>query len=272
MFAGSPLFGFLGHAWGVHYGSVGQTAIAIVALAVLTLLGMFVSGVRQRADYAGAVVRSLIQLALVALVIAWVFQHPAGTALYLGVMLLAATATSVRRIGCGRRSYLRVLIPIAVATGLAVTPVVASGALPLEAQSLLPFTAQVIGGAMTAASLSGTRFREDARDQWDSVEGYLALGATSRQAVSWLGRRAVERSLIPSLDQTRSAGLVVLPGAFVGMLLGGASPAQAAQIQVLVLVALLAAATWSAIGTVWMLAPGLGAVRPGDDRVSGSPG
>ncbi len=256
----------------MNYGSVGQTAVAIVALATITLLGMQLSGVRQRADYAGAVLRSLLQLVLVALVIAWIFRNPAGTFVYLAIMLLAATATSVRRIGCGRRSYLRVLAPIAVATGLAVAPVVASGALPLAAQSLLPFTAQVIGGAMTAASLSGTRFREDAHDQWDVVEGYLALGATGRQAVSWLGRRAVERSLIPSLDQTRSAGLVVLPGAFVGMLLGGASPAQAAQIQLLVLVALLAAATWSAIGTVWMLAPGLGTVRPGAEATTGSPG
>ena len=98
------------------------------------------------------------------------------------------------------------------------------------------------------------------------------MGGTGRRAGSWLGRRAVERSLIPSLDQTRRAGLVVLPGAFVGMLLGGASPAQAAQIQLLVLVALLAAATWSAIGTVWMLAPGLGTVQPGGEATSGSPG
>jgi putative ABC transport system permease protein len=256
----------------VNYGSVGQTAIAIAVLAALTLMGMQVSGVRQRADYLGAVARSLVQLVLVAAVIAWIFRNPAGTVLYLAIMLLAATATSVRRIGCGRRSYFRVLVPIAGATGLAVAPVVASGALPLAAQSLLPFAAQVIGGAMTAASLSGTRFRDDVRDQWDVVEGHLALGATSRQAVSWLGRRAVEKSLIPSLDQTRSAGLVVLPGAFVGMLLGGASPAQAAQIQLLVLVALLAAATWSAVGTVWMLAPGLGLVRPAEKAASGSPG
>ncbi|MFI6743032.1 ABC transporter permease [Nonomuraea sp. NPDC050451] len=34
---------------------------------------------------------------------------------------------------------------------------------------------------------------------------------------------------MPALDQTRTVGLVTLPNAFVGMLLGGASPAVAAR-------------------------------------------
>jgi putative ABC transport system permease protein len=46
-------------------------------------------------------------------------------------------------------------------------------------------------------------------------------------------------ALVPGLDQTRTVGLVTLPGAFVGMLLGGATPAQAAAVQLVVLVSLL---------------------------------
>jgi UDP-glucose/iron transport system permease protein len=41
--------------------------------------------------------------------------------------------------------------------------------------------------------------------------------------------------LLPTLDQTRSTGLVTLPGAFVGALFGGASPFVAAQFQLVVL-------------------------------------
>jgi putative ABC transport system permease protein len=58
-----------------------------------------------------------------------------------------------------------------------------------------------------------------------------------------------QRSLTPGFDQTRSAGLVVLPGAFVGMLLGGATLAEAAQIQLLVLTALAVAAVVAAATT-----------------------
>ena len=52
------------------------------------------------------------------------------------------------------------------------------------------------------------------------------------------------------MDQTRTVGLVTLPGAFVGMLLGGATPVQAGAVQLLVLVLLLAVETVAVAVTV----------------------
>lgn len=69
-----------------------------------------------------------------------------------------------------------------------------------------------------------------------------------------LGRSAATEFLIPALDQTRTVGLVTLPGAFVGMVLGGASPTQAALVQLLVLVALLAVETGAALLATELLA------------------
>jgi putative ABC transport system permease protein len=252
----------LRHGGSMRYGSLTQSAAAMVVLAVIALGVMSVGRIELRRDYLGAALRSVVQLVAVALVVAWIFANPAGTVVYLAVMLLAATATSMRRIGVARSDAWRVLVPLASGAAVSVGAVLATGALPLEAQSVLPFTAQVIGGSMTAASLSGIRFRDDAHDQWDVVEGYLALGATPHQASSDIGRRAASRSLIPALDQMRSAGLVVLPGAFVGMLLGGATPAQAAQVQLLVLFALMAASATSAVVLVTLFAARFGAVRP----------
>ena len=77
-----------------------------------------------------------------------------------------------------------------------------------------------------------------------------------------LARRAAGRALVPAIDQTRNVGLVVLPGAYVGLLLGGASPLEAGRVQVLVLVALLAAETVAAVVATRLLAPPLGTVRP----------
>ena len=74
--------------------------------------------------------------------------------------------------------------------------------------------------------------------------------------------RAVEQSLAPGLDQMKSAGLVLLPGSFVGLLLGGASPMLAVQIQLLVLVGLLLAQVISALMTVLLLAPAVGSLKP----------
>ena len=48
-------------------------------------------------------------------------------------------------------------------------------------------------------------------------------------------------ALIPTIDSTKNVGLIFLPGAFVGMMLAGASPADAAVVQLVVLFMLLGA-------------------------------
>ena len=75
---------------------------------------------------------------------------------------------------------------------------------------------------------------EDFARRWE-VEAWLSLGATPTQAHEEIGHESVRESLLPTLDQTKSTGLVTLPGAFVGALFGGASPAVAAQFQLVVL-------------------------------------
>jgi putative ABC transport system permease protein len=117
---------------GVRYGSLLQTGIAIGVLVLVTIVVMTLAGVRQRVDFLGAAVRAIVQLALVALVIAWIFAHPQGTAAYLAVMVVAATATSVRRIGCGWRRALLAAGPLVAGVVVAVAPVIAVGTLPLE--------------------------------------------------------------------------------------------------------------------------------------------
>ena len=60
----------------------------------------------------------------------------------------------------------------------------------------------------------------------------------------------------------KSAGLVLLPGSFVGLLLGGASPMLAVQIQLLVLVGLVLAQVISSALTVLLLSHAVGSLKP----------
>ena len=238
------------------------------ALAVLLLLAVAV--VADRAARLGqarqvfvAGVRAAVQLAVVGVVIAAVFRTPALAPLYLAVVLGAASWTSARRLG--RRPSLVAVAAAAIGSGAACAAAVvfACGALPLSARTAVPFVAQLVGGAMTATSLAGQRFTDDTHAGWAEVEGWLAIGAGPAQAVAAMGRRAAARALVPAIDQTRNVGLVVLPGAYVGLLLGGASPLEAGRIQLLVLVGLLAAETIAAVVVSRLLAPTLGASRPG---------
>lgn len=91
------------------------------------------------------------------------------------------------------------------------------------------------------------------RRRREEVEAWLSLGATPRQAVVAIARDAAAEALVPALDQTRTVGLVTLPGAFVGALLGGASAVDAARFQIVVLIGLLCAQSITAVTLAWLL-------------------
>lgn len=239
-----------------------RTGIALGLLLAAALAVMHAGRLGYKREILVAALRALVQLSAVALVIAWIFLHPEGAFVYLAVMLVAAAFTSTRRIGGDRRDGAAVLLALFLGAGATIVIVTATGALEFSAQTLLPFSAQMIGGAMTAASLAGVRLRDDVQDQYGTFMGYVALGASIRQAGREFAGRATEKSLFPTIDQTKSAGLVTLPGAFVGMLLGGATPLLAAQIQLLVLVGLILVQSLTAIVVTRLISP-----IPHGDRV-----
>jgi UDP-glucose/iron transport system permease protein len=109
--------------------------------------------------------------------------------------------------------------------------------------AIIPIAGIIIGGAMTAHTLTARRAFDALRSDRGQVEAGLALGLARPAAIALIISRHTPEALHPAIDQTRTVGLVTLPGAFVGVLLGGGSAADAAAAQILVLVGLLAAET-----------------------------
>jgi len=99
----------------------------------------------------------------------------------------------------------------------------------------------LIGGAMTASTLTGRRAFDELSAHSGAYEAGLAVGLPSPEAASLVILPTAREALTPGMDQTRTVGLVALPGAFVGVLLGGGTALEAGAAQVLVLVGLLAA-------------------------------
>ncbi|MFE9959713.1 ABC transporter permease [Micromonospora sp. NPDC005299] len=127
---------------------------------------------------------------------------------------------------------------------------------PLRGIAILPIAGILTGGAMTATSLAGWRFNDDLRARRREVEAALPLALLPRDAVLLVCRPAAGHAVIPALDQTRTVCLVTLPGAFVGLLLGGASPLTAGITQLFVLVGLLAVEAAAIVLTVELIARG----------------
>lgn len=239
-----------------------QTFLAIVLLAAIAAGVAAMTGTQQVHAVVTATLRAAVQLVAVGLVIVAVFRTPGLAPAYLLVMVAVAAWTSGRRLGGSHTAFLISAAAIGAGAAVAVAAVLVTGALPLTTRTAVPLAAQLVGGSMTATTLAGQRLLDDARAGWDLVEAWLALGATPRQAVRQMATTAAARALVPALDQTRNVGLVVLPGAYVGLLLGGASPVLAGRVQLLVLVGLLAAEMVAAATVTHLLALRLGIQRP----------
>lgn len=216
--------------------------MALAALVTIALAVSWLGGLRQGRRLAGAALRASIQLALVALVIAAVLGSLAWSAVFGVAMVAVATATSARRIDAPRAwPWVGVAVVAGVLPTLAV--IFAVGAVPLTGAALIPVAGIITGGAMTACSLTGRRVFTALRDEYGSLEAGLSIGLPRPEAIDQVIGRHLPEALVPGLDQTRTVGLVTLPGAFVGVLLGGGSPVQAGAAQLLVLIGLLATQT-----------------------------
>ncbi|MFL6220096.1 MAG: ABC transporter permease [Actinomycetes bacterium] len=229
----------------VHVGP--RLAAVLVVLAALAVVGARLSGLRQQRAVGVAVARATVQLAVVSAVLVPVVSSLALSTAFVVLMVAVAALTAAGRISgrsvrepAVRRRLPAVVLPVACGALPVAALVVASGAVPLRGVAVIPVAGILIGGAMTAASLAGRRMREELTARRGEVEAALSLGLPSRDAVLLIARDSSATALVPPLDQTRTVGLVTLPGAFVGVLLGGGSPLQAGAAQLLVLVGLLA--------------------------------
>lgn len=230
-------------------------AVALVLLVVLAVaVGRYGDLGQGRATVVAAL-RACVQLALVALVLETIVDTLGLSALFVLFMFVVATLTAANRLGQTRHTAW-----CAVPIGLGALPVVglllALGVVPTEGVPVIAVSGILIGGAMTAQAVAGRRALDDLYRRKGEVEAALALGLVDRDAALLIARPAAAQALIPGMDQTRTVGLVTLPGAFVGSLLGGATPVEAGGVQVLILVALLAVQSVAVVVTVELVARG----------------
>lgn len=186
----------------------------------------------------GSALRALVQLVIVALLISQVSTSWPLTLAFLALMLCVATWTCTRRI-----AKLRWWVPalgMSVAVGPVALIMLLCGVLPFSPLAIIAVIGQLIGGAMSATNLTGRRLHQELELRAGEVEAALSLGFTRPVARNLVSRPVAAEALLPGLDQTRTAGTVTLPGAFVGLVLGGASPLEAGLVQLVVLINLLA--------------------------------
>ena len=241
---------------GVQGFSYWNVAAALVLVAIALLLSW-----RERLDLEKdmtiACIRAFVQLMAIGYVIHLIFSTESAfwVALMVVAMLAFAAATSARRSRELPGSLTLMLAAIGGSTIVTLGVMLGLGIIPTGARYVIPIAGMIVGNSMNVASVTAVRLLEDARGRRGQIEAALALGASPRQSVQGLVRRAVRLAMVPVIDSTKTMGIVFLPGAMTGMILAGANPLDAVRLQVVVMFMLLAAVSLTATLVAW-LGPG----------------
>ena len=225
-------------------GTVGSALLTLSLVAVAIAISRY-QKLDLEKDIGVAVARSFIQLTAIGFVISLIFslKNLTYVMLLLAGMVLFASWTSSRRGEGITRAFTVSAVGIGIAATATLGVLLTLQIVPPTARYLIPLGGMVIGNSMNTASLILSRIRDDVNAQRLNIEAALALGATSRQAISPI----LKSAMIPLIDATKTTGIIFLPGAMVGMIIAGADPLEAVRLQVVVLYMLLGSVSIAAI-------------------------
>jgi len=229
-------------------------ATAIVALAVA--LSFFQKlGLGWEMVY--SISRSFLQLSIIGFVLQFIFTQKNALwilAAYLFMVTVAGYTAGQRAKHVPRSSFVAGA-SILTGTSLTMFLLVILRVFEFTPRYIIPVAGMVVGNAMTVTGVTMKRLRDDIKIQQSLVEAALALGATPRQATVHQVRRALIIALSPVLDNAKTVGLISLPGAMTGLIMGGASPLEAIQLQIVVMNMMIGAATFSSIMSTYLSWP-----------------
>lgn len=216
--------------------------LALALLLLVALVAHRVAGYGLKRPVLVAAVRAIAQLGLAAVLIAAVVDSLPWSVALVCVMFAMGVLTTSRRVEAPRAwSWAALAMAAGVLPVLAI--VLATRTIPPTGIAVIPVAGIIVGNAMTAHTLVGRRAFAALREEHSQYEASLSVGLLPRQAIREIVHRRAPEALLPGLDQVKTTGVVTLPGAFIGVMLGGGTPAQAATAQVLVLFGIMAAQT-----------------------------
>ncbi len=241
------------------------SAIELGLASILIVINGAISiayGLRLEKSLAIASIRMVLQLAIVAVALKFIFAqtNPLWTLLFVSIMAIATIGEVVMRQERRLKGWRAMLLSASPAflAGL-VTSLIALLLIQPDPwyapRFLLPILGMLVGNSLSGVALVLDTITGAASRERRVIEARLANGASRYQAFDDILRRGLRTGLMPVLNAMAAAGIVSLPGMMTGQILAGIDPIDAAKYQIMIMF-LIAGAT--AIGVV---AGGIAAVH-----------
>jgi putative ABC transport system permease protein len=207
------------------------------SLVLVSLLFSYFQKLRLEKETLISVIRAVIQLFAVGYVLQFIFRlrNPAVTTLIVLFMIFNAAKR-----GKGIKNGILIsFLSILVGAGATLSVLVLSGAVRYEANQIIPISGMIISNAMVAIGLCYRQLTGDFKSRRNEVEIKLSLGADLLPASMDILRDSIRTGMVPTIDSTKTLGIVSLPGMMTGLILAGTSPLMAIRYQIMVTFMLL---------------------------------
>ncbi|TYI87465.1 hypothetical protein E1A91_D04G137000v1 [Gossypium mustelinum] len=231
--------------------------VAALTVVLLAVLLSFMQNLGLEKEMIYSIFRAFLQLSIIGFVLQFIFNQDNSGWIVLAYLFMVSVAgyTAGQRAKHVPRGKYVAGVSILAGTTLTMFVLVVLNVFPFTPRYIIPVAGMMVGNAMTVTGVTMKRLRDDIKLQMSLVETALALGATPRQATLEQVKRALVISLSPVLDNAKTVGLISLPGAMTGLIMGGALPLEAIQLQIVVMNMLIGASTVSSIMSTYLCWP-----------------
>jgi putative ABC transport system permease protein len=225
--------------------SVLQLSIAYIFILVILLI-FKARGIKRERQILIASMRMTVQLTLMGYVLMYVFENASWwlTAIMLVIMLAFAIYNVIKRVKGAMSTELQQMVAISMVGGALATAVffliVVLQVEPwFNPQYVIPISGMIVGNCMTGIALGANKLCNDMEEKRVILENSLMLGATPAQATKEIINGAFDSSLLPTMNNMLTMGIVSIPGMMTGQILSGTFPLTAIKYQMGIMLAIL---------------------------------
>ena len=188
-----------------------------------------------------SVFRAILQLTIVGYLLKYIFQvnNYWLTLVMFFFICFNASWNAKKRSKNLPKAFIISFTAITVGTGITISILLLSGSIQLIPGQVIPITGMIAGNSMVAISLLYNQMHDGFASRRQEVMERIALGATIKQSSVQIVKNAIRSALIPTIDSSKTMGLVSLPGMMSGLIFAGVDPVKAIKFQIMVVFMLL---------------------------------
>lgn len=217
--------------------NISNTSLLLASsLVLVSLLFSYFQKLKLEKETIISVIRAVVQLFVVGYILQFIFglHNPVVTTLIILAMTFNASYNAAKRGKEIKNGIWISFISIFVGSGITLTVLILSGAIKYEAYQMIPISGMLISNAMIAIGLCYRQLAANFKSRRNEVEVKLSLGADIHMSSIGILRDSIRTGMLPTIDSTKTLGIVSLPGMMTGLILAGTSPVMAIRYQIMV--------------------------------------